>query len=54
MAKNQANPKQNPEAELLLFENIHILHPSYHPKIIGHILKNKQKPVVSVFMKLYD
>ena len=22
---------------------IHILHPHYHPKIIGHILKNKQK-----------
>ena len=22
---------------------IHILHPPYHPKIIGHILKNKQK-----------
>ena len=22
---------------------IHILHPRYHPKIIGHILKNKQK-----------
>ena len=22
---------------------IHILHPRYHPKIIGHILTNKQK-----------
>ena len=22
---------------------IHILHPRYHPKIIGHILKKKQK-----------
>ena len=22
---------------------IHILHPRYHPKIIGHILENKQK-----------
>ena len=22
---------------------IQILHPCYHPKIIGHILKNKQK-----------
>ena len=22
---------------------IHILHPRYHPKIIGHILKNKQR-----------
>ena len=43
MAKNQANAKQYPEAELLLFENLHILHPRYHPEIIGHILKNKQK-----------
>ena len=24
-------------------KTIHILHPCYHPKIIGHILKNKQK-----------
>ena len=24
-------------------EIIHILHTHYHPKIIGHILKNKQK-----------
>ena len=22
---------------------IHILHPWYHPKITGHVLKNKQK-----------
>ena len=43
LAKNQANAKQYPEAELLLFENLHILHPRYHPKIIGHILKNKKK-----------
>ena len=43
LAKNQANAKQHSEAELLLFETIHILHPHYHPKIIGHILKNKQK-----------
>ena len=25
------------------FEVIHILHERYHPKIIGHVLKNKQK-----------
>ena len=24
-------------------KSIHILHPRYHPKIVGHILKNKQK-----------
>ena len=28
--------------ESLLFGKIiHVLHPRYHPKIIGHILKNK-------------
>ena len=58
MAKSQANAKQHPEAEFLLFENyshspstlssknnrtyVHILHPHYHPKIKGHILENKQ------------
>ena len=36
LAKIQASAKQNPEAELLLFEN-------YLAKIIGHFLKNKQK-----------
>ena len=40
LAKNQANAKQQPEAKLML---IHILHPLYHPKMIVHILKNKQK-----------
>ena len=30
--KNQANAKQHPEAEFLLFEFFHILHPHYHPK----------------------
>ena len=43
MAKNQANAKQHPEIEFLLFEIIDILHQRFHPKIIGHILKNKQK-----------
>ena len=43
MAKNQVNAKQYPEAEHLLFEIIHILHSCYHPKITGHIIKNKQK-----------
>ena len=31
------------ETELLQFKNYHILHPHYHPKIIGHTLKKKQK-----------
>ena len=43
MAKNQANAKQNPEDELLRFENSHILLPRYYPKKLEHILKNKQK-----------
>ena len=38
LAKNQANPKQHPETELLLFERYH-----YHLMIIGHILEKKQK-----------
>ena len=42
IAKNQANTKQHPEAELLLLKIFHILHPRYQTKIIGHILKNKQ------------
>ena len=42
LAKNQANAKQNPKDELFLFENSS--HSScYQPKIIGYILKNKQK-----------
>ena len=42
LAKNQANVKQNPKDELFLFENSS--HSScYQPKIIGYILKNKQK-----------
>ena len=42
MAKNQANAKHHPEAELLRFENSHILLPRYYPKKLGHILKNKE------------
>ena len=36
------NAKQHPEADCYLKVN-HILHPHYHPKIIGHTLKNTQK-----------
>ena len=48
LTESQANAKQHPEAELLLFEFcylkiIHIFHQRYHPKVVGHILKNKQK-----------
>ena len=43
LAKNQANGKQHHEAELLLFENNSHSSFSYYPKIMGHVLKNKQK-----------
>ena len=43
------NLKQHPEAELLLFENYRFLHPCYHLKMTGDILKNQQK--ISVFSK---
>ena len=42
LAKNQVNAKQHPEAEFCYMKIILILHPRYHPKIIVHILKNKQ------------
>ena len=43
LERNQAKSKQHPEAELLLFENYPLLHPRYHSKLIGNILKNAQK-----------
>ena len=43
LEKNQANAKQHPEAELLLFENYSHSSFTLSPKIISHILKNKQK-----------
>ena len=32
----------------------HILHPRYHPKIVGHILKVSKRTDVHVFMRLND
>ena len=32
---------------------IHVLHPPYHPKIIGHILKISTRTSVSAFMRLH-
>ena len=46
--KNQTNAKQNPEVELLLFENYSHSSFTLTSKTIGHILKNKQKKVVYV------
>ena len=42
LAKNQAKAKQNPETELLLFENYSLLS-SYLRNRAGDILKNIQK-----------
>ena len=39
-AKNQTNATNTVKLKI-----IHILHPRYNPKIIGHILKNKKKQV---------
>ena len=43
LAKKQAKGKQNPEAELLLFENYTLSSLCYHPKLIPDILRNMQK-----------
>ena len=43
MAEKQANTKQHTEVELYYLKIIHILHSRYHPKIIVHVPKNKQK-----------
>ena len=41
--KNQANAKQHVENDFSYLKIIHTLHPHYLQKILGHILKNKQK-----------
>ena len=43
MAKNQANAKQHPEAEDLLFESYSYSLSALPSKNLGHILKNKEK-----------
>ena len=50
--KNHPNAKHHHEAELLVFKIILILHPRYHPKIIGHTLKNKLKNKRAVIHKI--
>ena len=41
--KKQANAKKILRLNFCYLKIIHILHPSYYPKITGHILKDKQK-----------
>ena len=48
LVKNQAKAKQCSEAELLLFK-ICFLHPRYHPKVTGHILKSAQNSKFAFF-----
>ena len=43
LPKNQTNAKQHPNTGFLLFENYSLSSSRFYPKIIGHILKNKQK-----------
>ena len=51
LAKNPARAKKDLETELKF---IHFPCPSYHPKIVGDILKNIRKTSASVLMRLYD
>ena len=51
LTENQANVKQNPEDDLLLFEIINIFHSCYLPKLMRRILKNKKRISVSVFTR---
>ena len=43
MAENQANAKQQPQAESFASRKLVTLYPCYHPKKIGYILKSNQK-----------
>ena len=55
LAKNQANAKQNPEAELLLFENYsHSSSTLSSKNNRTYSKKNKQITNLSVFMRLWD
>ena len=59
MVKNQANAKQHPEAQLLIFGDFWHSYSCNQPRIIGNILENKQKwkrtskTGVFVFIRLY-
>ena len=55
LAKNQANAKQQQlRLNFCYLKIIHILHPRYHPKIIGHILKKKEKSMLVCIHEIYD
>ena len=46
--KKHLKAKQQPEVEILLFENYRLSSSRHHPKIIWNILKNAQKSSTSV------
>ena len=55
LAKNQANAKQHPEAELLLFENyLHSSSTLSSKSSRTHSTKISKSASVSLFMRLYD
>ena len=54
LANNQANAKHHPEAKLCYLKIIRILNQRDHPKIIGHIPKNKQKNKCVFIHEIYD
>ena len=43
LAKNQANSNNALRLNFSYLKLIHILYQRYHPKVIGHLLKNKRK-----------
>ena len=53
LAKNQANGKQHPEAELLVFETYSHCSSTLSSKHSGTYSKNKQRTNVLVLIKLY-
>ena len=53
LAKNQANAKQNPQAELLLFQNYPHSSSTLSPKITGHILEKWAKEQVCLYSRDY-
>ena len=52
--KLEKSKQVHPEAEFFFLKIIHILHPCYNPKLIGHIQNNKQRNSESVFARSFD
>ena len=52
--KNKQTLSNTLRLNFCYLKTFHILHPHYHPKIIGHILKISKRTIVPAFMRLYD